>query len=95
MKFTTVNCKTRTFIHLLITRNLSDLAHAIARNCRIISNKIYARGYYLWATLEDVRTGGRCTNKTIASKLWVVRCFCHHMVRRFLHDAVSSFLHPR
>ena len=60
--------KAKTAKRLLASGDLSTLNVGFRRNMHIIEDRIRAIPYYVFADLEDRRYGGRCTNRTIASK---------------------------
>ena len=53
---------------LLALGDLKTLQVGFKRNIHIIANRIKAIPYFIFADLEDRRYGGKCTNRTIASK---------------------------
>lgn len=52
----------------LLKQEFLPITHTIFRNSKLVSDKIYARGYFFRANIEDIRTGGRCTNKIIPTR---------------------------
>ena len=53
---------------LLSSADMRSLNVGFKRNMRIVANRFRAIPYYVFADREDRRYGGKCTNRTIASK---------------------------
>ena len=60
--------KAKTAQRLLSSGDLRTLNVGFKRNICLIGNRVKAIPYYVYADLEDRRTGGKCTNRVIASK---------------------------
>lgn len=62
--------KAKTAKCLLASGDLCALNVGFKRNMHIIWNRIRAIPYFVFADLEDWRYGGKCTNRTIATKYY-------------------------